>query len=143
LAVADLAQGATILARDADGLAALFAKAGVVDDPDAFRIVQARSEERVQPINDRFMRPRGIGQEALEGAGIDATDSFGEIFGIAALGVLDEQAAQVAFGMLLHLLTAKQGGEVGVKGRKGGGNAVKSCVVHSAVCESSVTMHVA
>ena len=63
LAIGDLAERATVLARDADRVRALFRKAGPVEDQDAapFR------NHRAQPTPDRSRVPRRVRNEVLEG----------------------------------------------------------------------------
>ncbi len=80
--------------------------------------------------DDRSGGPRSLSQEALERARGSTGHGFGNILSISAVGVLEQQAAQVLLAALSSFRTAKVGSEDLVKGGKVSGDAFKSCSVH-------------
>jgi hypothetical protein len=63
----------------------------------------------LQPVNDRPIGPRRLGQEALQAARRCALDGLGQILGITAVGLLDQQTSQVLLAALTRFRAPKQG----------------------------------
>jgi hypothetical protein len=134
LAVADLAQGARVLAGDADGSLALLGEAGVVDDQDAVALggqpEQARDARAVEVV----LVPGHGGEQALEALLGGAGDDLGE--GVAVLvRVLGEQSGEVAFEGLRALaareVDAEGGEELGQFGQRGAGGVRDPVRLHT------------
>lgn len=62
------------------------------------------------------MKPWSFSEEALEGARGGASNSFGDVFGVAAVSTLDQQATQILFATQAGFTAAKERSEVSVKG---------------------------
>jgi hypothetical protein len=132
LAVGSFAESTAILRSDADGVLALFGKATLVDDEDAIRSRETRSYVLLQCIDDGSGSPGRLSQEALEGTGSSARHGFSKVLGVAAVSMLEQQAAQVLLAASLSFGTAKGGGEVLMKGGKVFRHALKRCRIHLA-----------
>src|SRR5215210_6455928 len=101
---------------DADGVAAFLGKAGLVQHEDARGRIKARGNISLQGVEDGGGGPRSLCEEALKGARGGAGDGFGEVLGVAAVGLLDQEATQILFAAELSFLAAEEGGEVLMKG---------------------------
>src|SRR5262249_14389501 len=101
LAVADLAQGAGVLAVHADGVGSLLGEAGVVQDQQALA-AQDVSQGPCQPVADGSPVPGALAEELLQAlfvilrTAVDAPEAFGHGAGALAPAV-EEQAAEVEF----------------------------------------------
>ena len=111
LAIGDLAQGATVLSSHADRLVALLGKSRFVQDENTVRRVQQPTDLFLEPINDRPIRPGRFGQKTLQAARRGTLHCFGDVFGIAPVGLLHQQPTQVLLASLLGLFTPEQRGE--------------------------------
>lgn len=86
LAVADRAEGSALPARNADGVAFLVGKPGVINHPHLGRVGKTGTQERRQGGDDGCVIPRGVGQAPLDGSWQDAADGFRDGCGMTALG---------------------------------------------------------
>jgi hypothetical protein len=113
LAVADLAEGARVLAGDADGGLALLGEAGVVEDQHAVALGGEAEQSRDALAVEVVLVPGHGGEQALEALLGSAGDDLGE--GVTVLvRVLGEQSGEVAFQGLRPLAPLEvdvEGGE--------------------------------
>ena len=67
----------------------------------------------------------------MQGARRGARDRLGDVFGVAAIGLLHQQAPHVLLAAALRLFASKEGSKIGMKGGKGGRHPVKRGLIHS------------
>lgn len=145
LAIGGLAQGAGILAGDADGAPALLGEAGVVEDQHAVAL-GGQGEHPLAPLAvEVLLVPDHGRQQALEALLGGAGDDPGE--GVAVLvGMLGEQAGGVAFQGLRPLaapgVDAEGVEEFGQLGRRDAGGVGDSGTLHTrTTSQASVLVH--
>ena len=130
LAVADLAQRPAVLPRHPDRFLALLGKAALIEHEDALRRVQPCTEIGLQAVDHGLRRPGRLGEQALQRPRRGAGNRLGHVLGVAAVGLLHQQAAQVLLAAPLGLRAAKEGGELRMKGGKRRCHPLKLCRIH-------------
>ena len=110
LAVVGPAQGAGVLALDADGLGPLLGEAGLVGVPDGVVVGQHLQHAAAHLVEDLGVGPGAGGEEGLEGADGPAAHGLGDVLGVAPLAAV-EQPLDEAAGVGLVLVAAEEGGE--------------------------------
>ncbi len=125
LTVADLAQCAGILASDADRMRTLFGSSRLINDEDACGTAQAGAEEALQGSNDGAGRPGCFSEETLQGAGRGLGNRFGDVLGVAAVRMLDEEATQILLAAALGFAATEQRGEVLMEASEGVGDPIQ------------------
>lgn len=130
LTVANLAERATVLARDPDRLGPLLGNAALIDDEHAVGRIQARGQVSLQSSDHRRGLPGGLGQQPLQRPWRRALDGLSDVLGIAPIRLLHEQAAHVLLTAPLHLLAPEQGSELPMKSGERGRHAIKLPGIH-------------
>jgi hypothetical protein len=92
----------------------LFGKAALVHGPHRVRIGQAGAEIGLEVLQHGPFVPLGFREEPLQHP-LGSVGDFRQVFGIAALRRLDQQAAQIILATRPPLLAAKGGRELGMK----------------------------
>jgi len=94
---------------------------------------QAWCEVCLEGGEHRFVCPGGLGEEPLQRARCGAVDRLGHILGIAPVGVLHQQAAQILRAARPRLLPPEERREMCLEGREGGGDIGKRGGIHGAI----------
>jgi len=121
------------LSRHPDRVVAPLREGALVEDEDAIRGAQAWCEVRLEGGEHGFVRPGGLGKEPLQRARCRAVDRLGHMLGIAPVGVLHQQAAQILRAARPRLLPSEEWREMGLEGREGGGDIGKRGGIHGAI----------
>src|SRR5689334_18339526 len=103
----------------------LFGRRRLIEDEDAVGTVQARAKQLLQGRDERTMRPGRLREEALQGPRGSARNGLGDVFGVTAIGMLDQEAAQILFTPALGFGPPKQRGEVSMEAGEGVGNPIQ------------------
>jgi hypothetical protein len=92
-----------------------------------------RPDHALEPREHAGVLPGRGGHEALQRAGAGAGNRLGEVLGVAAVGVLNEEAPQVLLAMHLGFVAPEQRRELRMEGGKGRRHPVKgSFPIHQA-----------
>jgi len=133
LTIAGLAQGAGVLAGDADGTVTLLGEAGVVEDQDAVALGGQPEHDLDALAVEVVLVPVDGGEESLETLLGGSGDDLGD--GVTVLvGMFGEQPGEIAFEGLSPLapleLDAERREELGQFGQRSAGSVRNSVGVH-------------
>lgn len=87
----------------------MFNKAGVIQNENAGGFVQPLAHAPLQIGNDGLVGPWRLSQEALQAARRGTRNALSQVFGVAAVGLLDQQPAQVLLTVLPRFRAPKPG----------------------------------
>ncbi len=129
LAAGDLPQRSAVLSDYSHRLHPRLGKVAAVQHPHRRRILQSGTQILPQPANHTLIIPGRCGEEARQRPG-RCRNRLRQVFGVAPLLGLHQQARQVMTAVLPRLLAPKDRRKVGLKVLKGLVNPLKVCRIH-------------